>query len=80
VGAPDSQDTKDMLTALGRIYAPGKVLLFKGIDDKSGIESVAEFTKGQSSINGKATAYVCLNHICKLPTTDLHKALELLSQ
>lgn len=80
VGDPDSPDTKEMLAALRKIYAPSKVLIFKGIDDKSVIETVAEFTKGQSSIEGKATAYVCLNHICKLPTTDLNKTLELLSQ
>jgi uncharacterized protein len=80
VGNPDSQDTTEMLTALRKTYTPNTVLLFKGIDDNSGIENLAEFTKGQSSIDGKATAYVCLNHICKLPTTDLNKILALLSQ
>jgi uncharacterized protein YyaL (SSP411 family) len=43
------------------------------------IAKLAEFTKNQSSIGGKATAYVCLNYNCKLPTTDINKTLELLN-
>jgi len=43
------------------------------------IAKLAEFTKNQSSIGGKATAYVCLNYNCKLPTTDIGKMLELLN-
>jgi len=69
-----------MLDALRKQFNPNKVLLFKGAGSESGITDVAEFTRGQSSIGGKATAYVCLNYICNLPTTDLHKALELLAK
>jgi len=43
------------------------------------ISQIAEFTKNQSSIGGKATAYVCMNYNCKLPTTDIDKMLELLN-
>jgi uncharacterized protein YyaL (SSP411 family) len=43
------------------------------------IAKLAEFTKNQSSIGGKATAYVYLNYNCKLPTTDIGKMLELLN-
>ena len=80
VGDPRSPDTKEMLNALRKQFNPNKVLLFKGTNDEAGIATIAEFTKGQSSINGKATAYVCLNYICNLPTTDLNKALGLLAQ
>jgi len=31
------------------------------------------------SINGRATAYVCMNYNCKLPTTDIDKMLQLLN-
>jgi uncharacterized protein YyaL (SSP411 family) len=78
-GDPASPDTKEMLSALRKKYVPNKVLLFKG-GDAEGITTIAEFTKGQSAIGGKATAYVCLDHVCNLPTTDLSKALELLSK
>jgi uncharacterized protein YyaL (SSP411 family) len=79
VGDPASPDTKEMLSAIRKRYSPNKVLLFKGQGDVPGVTAIAEFTKGQSSIDGKATAYVCLDHVCNLPTTDLNKALELLA-
>jgi hypothetical protein len=79
-GDASSTDTKEMLSALRKKYVPNKVLLFKGNDGAGEITSIAGFTKGQSAIGGKATAYVCLDHICNLPTTDLNKALELLSK
>jgi uncharacterized protein YyaL (SSP411 family) len=79
-GDPAAQDTKEMLSALRKKYTPNKVLLFKGTGDASGITAIADFTKGQSALNGKATAYVCLDHVCNLPTTDLKKALELLGK
>lgn len=80
VGDPASPDTKEMLSAFRKKYSPNKVLLFKGTGDVPGVTAIAEFTKGQSSIDGKATAYVCLDQVCNLPTTDLNKALELLAK
>lgn len=79
-GDPAAQDTKEMLSAIRKKYTPSKVLLFKGTGDAPGITAIADFTKGQSALNGKATAYVCLDHVCNLPTTDLKKALELLGK
>ena len=79
-GDPASPDTKEMLSAFRKKYSPNKVLLFKGTGDVPSVTAIAEFTKGQSPIDGKATAYVCLDHVCNLPTTDLNKALELLAK
>jgi hypothetical protein len=79
VGNPEARDTKDMLEALRRHFIPNKVVLLKPDNQESpDIISLAEFTKDQSSIDGKATAYVCLDYACKLPTTDTEKMLELL--
>ncbi|MFA9409552.1 MAG: thioredoxin domain-containing protein, partial [Candidatus Dadabacteria bacterium] len=78
VGYPGAKDTKAMIDVIRKTYSPSKVVLTKGKDDDE-ITEIADFTKGQSSIEGKATAYVCLNHICNLPTTDINKMLELLS-
>ena len=61
-----------MLKAIRTHFIPRKVVLFRPIGQKSpDIIRLAKFTKYQTSINGKATAYVCLNFICKLPTTDI---------
>jgi uncharacterized protein len=79
VGNPEAKDTKDMLNALRRHFIPNKVVLLKPDNQGSpDITRIAEFTKDQSSIDGKATAYVCLDYACKMPTTDTEKMLELL--
>jgi Highly conserved protein containing a thioredoxin domain len=77
VGDSQSEDTRAMLRALRREFLPNKVLLFRPAEKDSDITRIAGFTKNQLSLGGKATAYVCLNYICKLPTTDINKMLEL---
>jgi hypothetical protein len=79
--AGDSQaaDTKAMLKALRTHFIPNKVVLLNPSEQESPkIGQLAEFSQSQSSIEGKATAYVCQNYNCKLPTTDINKMLELL--
>jgi len=79
-GGSQAEDTKAMLNALRTRFVPNKVVLLKPTDQKEPeITRLAEFTKYQSSRDGKATAYVCLNYACKLPTTDSAKMLELLA-
>ena len=78
VGDPGKDDTQEMLRALSKDYSPNKVVLLRGPEGDGDITGIAEFTKSQASIDGKATAYVCLNYVCKLPTTDVDKMLELL--
>lgn len=78
VGDPEAQDTKTMIDAVRKNYSPSKVVLTKASDIDE-ITEIAGFTKSQSSIDGKATAYVCLNQICNLPTTDINKMLESIS-
>ena len=78
VGDPEAEDTKAMIDAVRKNYSPSKVVLTKAKDSDE-ITDIAGFTKSQSSIDGKATAYVCLNQICNLPTTEVNKMLELIS-
>lgn len=80
VGNSQAEDTKAMLNAVGRQFVPNKVVLLRPTEKESpDVIRIAEFTKNQSSLGGKATAYVCLNYVCKLPTTDVNKMLELLN-
>ncbi len=79
VGNREDKDTIAMIEAIRKTFNPSKVVLLKGIEDDSEITEIAQFTKGQKAIDGKATAYVCLNHVCNLPTNDVNKMLELLS-
>jgi uncharacterized protein YyaL (SSP411 family) len=79
-GNAQTEDTKAMVRAIRTRFLPNKVVLFNPDERESPeIAKLAEFTKNQSSIGGRATAYVCMNYNCKLPTTDINKMLELLN-
>ncbi len=78
-GNSRAEDTKAMLRALRRQFIPNKVVILKPSEQNAPeITRLAEFTRYQTSRDGKATAYVCLNYNCKLPTTEINKMLELL--
>nr|MDO8081017.1 thioredoxin domain-containing protein [Candidatus Freyarchaeota archaeon] len=79
-GGSQADDAKTMLKALREKFIPNKVVLFLPSEAESPeITRLAEFTKYQKSIDGKATAYVCQNYSCKFPTTDIEKMLESLN-
>jgi uncharacterized protein YyaL (SSP411 family) len=65
------KDVRELRRALFAQFVPNKVVLQSGV-------SAAPFTKEQKPIGGKPTAYVCTNRLCKLPTSDPQKMIELL--
>ncbi len=77
-GDPKSQDTRNMISEIGKTFLPNKVILLRPEGEMPEISKIAAFTKTQKSLNGKATAYVCLNYLCKAPTTDPEQMLKLL--
>jgi len=75
-GDSKAEDMKEMLEAIQARYIPNKVVILRPVDQESAeINHIAPFAKDFVSLNGKATAYVCLNHSCKLPTTDINTML-----
>lgn len=79
VGNPQKEDTKTMLNALRKKFIPNKAVLFRPAEvEHPEITRFAEFTRDLTSKEGKATAYVCRNYICNLPTTDIEEMLKLL--
>jgi len=78
-GRPGASDTEEMLRQLRNMYLPNKVVVFRPTDGtESQIGDIAGYTKDQHSLDGKATAYVCVNYNCELPTTDPKKMVDLL--
>jgi uncharacterized protein YyaL (SSP411 family) len=78
-GDPTKDDTNNMLNTLKRRFIPNKVVLFRPFNvEHPEIVHFAEFTKELSSKGGKATAYVCRNYECSLPTTSIDEMLQLL--
>ncbi len=79
-GTPNAPDLKALRAALGRHFLPNKVVLFRPADENEPpVTKIAAFTKPQVSIRNKATAYVCTNYVCKLPTTEPAAMVKLLS-
>ncbi len=79
VGRREAPDTEAMLEALHRHYIPNMVVLFKPEPEGSAaVARLAGFTEPQTATEGRATAYVCRNHSCDVPTTDPGEMLELL--
>ena len=77
VGENSSSETQKILNLIREKFIPGKILLFKDIDNPE-ISEIAEFTKELNMIDGKTTLYVCENYNCKMPVTDLESLAELL--
>jgi uncharacterized protein YyaL (SSP411 family) len=87
-GRADGDDTRTMLESLRARYIPNCVVLLRpagGSGDEAHpeaddvmITSIAEFTRPLTGKDGRATAYVCRNFACELPTTDAGRMLEIL--
>ncbi len=70
-GDPASQDTLALLRQVNIRFLPNKILLLA--DGSIGQEQLARwlpFIAGAHRIQDRATAYVCENYVCKLPTAD----------
>ena len=80
-GPPPGSDTAEMLKALRNRFMPNKVLLFRPSEEPSPeITRLAPFTAQQRPVDGKATAYVCVEGACKMPTTDITEMLALMQE
>jgi len=78
VGSPQKNDTVRMLAALRKPFMPGKVILFRPMDKQAAMDitDIAPFALSMAAKNGQATAYVCQEFACKLPTTSIDQMLE----
>jgi uncharacterized protein YyaL (SSP411 family) len=70
-GDPTSRDTRDLLRQVNTRFLPNKILLLA--DGGAGQQQLAvwlPFVAGARRIKQRATAYICENYICRLPTID----------
>ncbi len=78
-GTNDSPGIIVLKSALNHPFLPNKVVLLRPDGEEAPpISAIAPYTEGQKTIDGKATAYVCKNFACNLPTTDKKKMMTLL--
>jgi len=70
-GQPDAADTRTLLRLVNERYIPNKILMLA--DGGQGQKQLAQWLPFIESVNrkqGRATAYICENYVCKLPTAD----------
>ncbi len=70
-GDARSQDTRELLRQVNSRFLPNKILLLA--DGGPGQQQLARwlpFVAGAHRMKDRATAYVCENYVCKLPTGD----------
>ena len=67
-----------MIAALRRPFIPEKVVLFRPADKNNArtISAIAPYTRSMATRDGQATAYVCQEFACKLPTTSVNQMLK----
>ncbi len=76
-GSLEDAGIVDMLRIVRARFLPNKaVMLVSGTE----IGEVAPFTRDLGQTEGKATAYICSDHICQLPTTSPEKMMDLLEK
>jgi len=79
-GDTGKEDTNDMLSEIKKHFLPNKSLIFRPTEKTSPeIDELSNFVQYFGKLDGKATAYVCIDKTCKVPTSDVNKALEYLN-
>jgi uncharacterized protein len=79
VGDPRQPDTRALLRALDSRFRPNSVtLLLDSEASRSFLAAHLPALESMTALDGKATAYVCENYTCKLPTTDVDRFGQLL--
>jgi uncharacterized protein YyaL (SSP411 family) len=78
-GKHTNPDTQKMLALLKGQFLPRAVVLLNDPDDHK-IQELVPFLSNFGMNDDNATAYVCQNYSCELPTTDPKKMLELIEK
>lgn len=79
-GDKQAKETNQMLKIIYQRFIPNKVVAFRPSSEIQAQEvvSLIPFLKEQLPLNGKTTAYVCENYVCKFPATDIGRMGEFL--
>jgi hypothetical protein len=70
VGAPDGEDTAELLRAARSRFLPNKVVLLLPPERPEDVLAIAPWLKHHTRVEGRATAYVCRDRVCGLPVAD----------
>jgi len=77
VGQPENDDTQALLAACTAGYRPHQVLAV-GLPDPGAVS--VPLLQGREQVEGRATAYVCADHVCRPPVTEAEGLVSLLDE
>jgi len=78
-GESGSEGVRKMVDRLRAEFLPNKVVLMAPVDDASSdIFNIVEGLREYQALQCRATAYVCRNFVCREPTSDDLKLLDIL--
>ncbi len=64
--------TQEMLKAIHQRFIPNKIIIVLGdAESQKAVSGYLPFVENLARIDNKATAYVCVNYTCALPTNDV---------
>jgi len=69
VGDPATPDMRELLAVVNGAYLPNQVLALRRPDDYAAEAAIALLAE-RPPLDSRATAYVCQNYACELPTTN----------
>ena len=72
-GDKEAESTQRMLQVVQQSFLPRAVVAWHPGASARDLEALAPWLSGHVPVNGQATAYVCQNAVCSLPTTDLDR-------
>ena len=70
VGEPKAKATEAFLRKLREAWPPYRVFAFSSPQGLEGLSRVLPAAEGKEALDGKTTAYVCTEGVCKAPITD----------
>ncbi len=70
VGDVGGKDTRALLTAARGRFLPNKVVLLRPPGEAGDVLALVPWIEHHVQVDGRATAYVCRDHECRLPVTD----------
>ena len=80
-GQRNSPDTKAILREVHKRFIPNKILfLADGGPAHQRLSAGLEILDSLRQVDGKATAYICEDYVCKLPTNDVAVVARLLDE
>jgi len=75
-GDMSEDDTRILVRTLRRPFIPNKTVFLRQTARAAELAALAPYTAAHEEIGGHATAYVCSQYKCDLPTTDPEAMLE----